>query len=62
MALGVGAVFALAFRWDLVLFYLSILPFPPILLWLGRGVPSADAVIAAADLARRRQGSRRSGS
>jgi hypothetical protein len=62
VVLGVGAVFALAFRWDLVVFYLSILPFPLFLLWLGRDVPSVDAVIAANDLARKRQAPRRSGS
>ena len=52
VVLGVGGAFAAAFHWDLVVFYLSILPFPLFLLWAGRDAPSAQQVIAAADLTR----------
>ena len=49
---GLGGVFAILFPWDLVVFYLSILPFPLVLLRVGRDAPSAGEVIAEADAAR----------
>jgi hypothetical protein len=60
VVLGVGGAFAVAFPWDLVVFYLSILPFPLFLLWAGRDAPSAQQVIAAADRARAQAGPLRS--
>lgn len=56
IALGLGGVFAVVFPWDLVVFYLSILPFPLLLLWAGRDAPSAAVVIAEADAARAKRG------
>jgi hypothetical protein len=49
IVLAVAGLLAIAFPWRLVVFYLTMLPVPLVLLWASRGVPSPAKRIAMVD-------------